>query len=786
MAKQRGTYIEEYIVADGTKDNLWEGLNTKTDDQRSLLKGQTGDALNWITSQKGDNIQLRRGKAIIGTTRRVGSKVSGLGVSILSNGNQAPIFTSGQKMYYFNGTDTVESTTPNLLGASATGDDVSIFSYENLAGSWLFITSPNSSIFKVPAANPGSATDQNAYGAIPNYRFQFAKADQGVFMGVNRYGKDPSSRDATGFYIGRVDTAGGTSGYPMFMPIPNKPSGIPQVNGLMTSGTYYYVITAVNANGVETLQSSESTGVTIDGSTDKGIVLTWTPIAGAAYYKIYRTMSSGTYGSSSLAGTTQQTATQPNINPLAGTFTDESASTTTGQPPSSTTIITSSAIATGDGSTRSFSGTLTYYYNGKKAPITGFGIQITDGNEIFNDDKNGNLVGSLGGTGTINYATGAYTVMFKTAPVNNAPITYSGYAEDATSGGILDFTINGSDMTGQYAQIFRQDDAGGPAMGVASFQGIQYILHQLRTWNTQISVASNNDRTFTNNPYWSKIGIPYFRAFFETGDGVLYMDVTDAQNPVFSVLEIPPNSTNLTVVPVPLSEDLDLSGYNFSKCVVWRWGQYDFLTVSEYVNGILNTFNSKTFMRDIYSGNWNLLDYTPSCVAEYLGTLIAGDSLSPNVYTLFSGFDDDGSPIINHWNTAYSNIGLQGLKEVGFIHVSGLIQPNQSIQIALSLDFGQYVTYFTIQGNGTYVNRSIQVEIGGETLGSSVIGSGEGGGSVYANPFEIDIPVHTDLFEYISTQLNALNVGFAQIDSLSYKDVRWKQRSILPTQSFNQ
>jgi len=63
-------------------------------------------------------------------------------------------------------------------------------------------------------------------------------------------------------------------------------------------------------------------------------------------------------------------------------------------------------------------------------------ISVTDGTETFKDDRNGNMVGDLGGTGTVNYATGAVSVTFVTAPTNSQAITTTYYWEDSTSTGI--------------------------------------------------------------------------------------------------------------------------------------------------------------------------------------------------------------------------------------------------------------------------------------------------------------------------------------------------------------
>ena len=76
------------------------------------------------------------------------------------------------------------------------------------------------------------------------------------------------------------------------------------------------------------------------------------------------------------------------------------------------------SVGTGDGSTTSFSGTLA------NAPVNSAQIEITDGTETFTDwDGDGNLTGDAGGTGTITYSSGAWSVTFNAAPANGAAIT---------------------------------------------------------------------------------------------------------------------------------------------------------------------------------------------------------------------------------------------------------------------------------------------------------------------------------------------------------------------------
>jgi hypothetical protein len=103
---------------------------------------------------------------------------------------------------------------------------------------------------------------------------------------------------------------------------PNAPVGVPDevVGGLMTVGTYHYVIVAVDESG-ETLKGNGSTSVVITG-TDNQVILNWDEVEGATSYKIFRTTSSGTYGASSQVG----------VVVGATTYKDIAASPSTGHP----------------------------------------------------------------------------------------------------------------------------------------------------------------------------------------------------------------------------------------------------------------------------------------------------------------------------------------------------------------------------------------------------------------------------------------------------------------------
>jgi hypothetical protein len=211
-----------------------------------------------------------------------------------------------------------------------------------------------------------------------------------------------------------------------------------------------------------------------------------------------------------------------------------------------------------------------------------------------------------------------------------------------------------------------------------------------------------------------------------------------------------------------------------------RWGDYDILACENQANGIYDTFNTVFLIRNIYSGQWDRLDYPVSCLDEYSGVLLGGNSLQPNVYILFSGIDDDSSIINNYWTSKQFNLNLEGIKKFHRFVIRGLIQQTQNIDIYFSYDSGSFSKTLTVNGNGSYVNTGQPILIGSNTVGSQVIGGGSGlGQPIVAYPFEVEFELTSDYFEYVQVQFKANNLGFAQIDDYIFKDLRYKGKRLI-------
>lgn len=621
----------------------YSGLNTAIKDTKKLAPGSSPDSLNWLTGKYGDHIELRRGTARLGQTEQTGNgKVTGLGVGIRYDGVEVPFYSYGRKVKYYNVvTDDTAEVNSDLLPTGASGEDVWFRKYQNLAGSFMYVGSPNSGVYKIATANPGSASDQ----AVNSYRFGVFHIGQNRVFAGQRNGTTAGNNDKTGLYLSYID---------------------------------------------------------------KALLSSFTQVTGEAY-------------------------------------------------------------GTGDGTTKLFVHTLAAL----SAPKTAMYISVTDTVETFVDDRNGNMIGSLGGTGTVNYITGAVSLTFNTAPTNSQAITCSYYYETASSAGILDFSGSGN---GQ-GKSFRQDDGAGNLMAVFNLNTIEYCFHLLKTWQLQTSLDDTNT---TNLPY-RFVGIPYPRAAFLSPEGIIFADLSRQSDPKLRRLEVLQGTTNTTIEPISISDALDLSGYSFDYCVAFRWGDYEIFCFQEKKAGVANSYNSKMLVRNVVSGAWDLLDYYASCLGEYSGTLIAGDSISNNIFTLFSGFDELGDVIRNYWKSSNLDIAviphrrllrpIPSLKTFRRMTIDGLIQKDQSVEVSLSYDNGAFTKIFTIEGTGSYVDAGINTDIGAPTIGTKVIG---GGGGSTAHPFEVDFPVNSDRFEFVQLKFEAKGIGFVQIGTTKFRDIRDK------------
>lgn len=419
-------------------------------------------------------------------------------------------------------------------------------------------------------------------------------------------------------------------------------------------------------------------------------------------------------------------------------------------------------------------GTLAFKGSGAKRTCFGVEITVTGSGQVFTDNYDGTLTGDDGGTGTINYATGAYT----TDDTGAGTADYQW--EDSTNGGIADFTGSAAGT----GVIFRQDEGGGPLQAVPSYDNVYYCMHQRKTWALTLAIDDTPSGT-SNVPYRELVGIPSTRAFAESGDGIYYIDKTSGSDPAVRLLTYD-RSGSAQVIPVNVSKNIDLNELEFDQACGAEFG--DFVLFGCRRTG--SPVNDRTLCYNRKWKAWDLLDYAPTCFEVYDGALHCGDAYTPNVLELFSGFADDDSPITNYWEGKLDELDIAGLKKTKQLRVRGMIGIDQAIEVSLAVDNGPFIEIggedtvvdgenvhtYAIEGQGSYVDRTQRVTVGPLTLGRGEVGGGSNGFTAY--PYERTFKIGLDKFDAVKIRFRAMKVGYASVSRHEYWDVRFKGKKV--------
>lgn len=423
------------------------------------------------------------------------------------------------------------------------------------------------------------------------------------------------------------------------------------------------------------------------------------------------------------------------------------------------------------------SGTLAFKAAGARRICFQLVATVTATGEVFTDNGDGTLTGTLGGSGTINYTTGAYTGL------GIGTIDYR-WADDSTVLGIANFAVSATRVARE--AFFPKQALGGDLQNVMSLNGKEYCLHKRATWVVEVS---NDDLSITNLIFRGKVGIPNHRAAVESADGIYYIDDTDENDVHFRLLTLDNVSTE--VLPKSISRQfkiagilvgVDLSEYRFDLGATAEFG--DFILFACRTKD--STINNRVFVYNKRSKSHDVLDYYVSCFAVYNGTLVAGDSATDNVYTLLSGVDDDDSLISGYYEGSLDNLGYNGMKRIVELTVDGEIGPDQSAKLSMSLDRGEFVEVrspsditagvHAIEGDGDYVDRNQAVNVGALTLGRGEIGGGGDGISAYH--YRRTFRIALDKCEYAKFRVEPLGIGYFSLSEFTYADVRLKRMKV--------
>lgn len=433
------------------------------------------------------------------------------------------------------------------------------------------------------------------------------------------------------------------------------------------------------------------------------------------------------------------------------------------------------------------SGTLAFKAAGARRICFQVVFTVTAGGEVFTDNGDGTLTGSLGTTGaTINYMTGAY------AGVGAGTCTYR-WADDsaaavsppsAASAGIANFNFTATRVATE--GFILPQGVGGDFQNLASLNGREYCFHKRTSYVVSISV---DDVDVSNLIFRSKVGIPNHRAMVESADGVYYVDDSDGNDIHLRILTLDTQSTE--VLPKSISKQykvadvkvgINLNDYRFDYAAGIEFGEFILFACRTKDSAT----NNRVIMYNKVNKAINVLDYYASCFAVYNGTLVAGDAVTDNVYTLFSGTDDDDSIITNYFESSLDNLGFSGMKRVLELTIEGDVGPEQSGKLMISTDRSNFVEVrstsdiaddvHAIEGNGDYIDRTQRVTVGPLTLGRGEVGGG--GDGITAYHYRRTFRIAIDKSEFLMFRIEATGIGYLSLTEFTFSDVRLKNGRI--------
>lgn len=403
--------------------------------------------------------------------------------------------------------------------------------------------------------------------------------------------------------------------------------------------------------------------------------------------------------------------------------------------------------------TTSLTGTLAFKAGGATRNAFGIQITLTGTGEVYSDNFSGTLTGTLGGTGTINYVSGAYTL-------SNAGVGTANYQwEDSNIKGVTDFTKSATRLAGE-GFIFPQDEGGDPILNVVIGSDGYYSMKQNSAYRLSID---SDDLGATNEVYRKQMGTMSYRGSLSTSKGIIFINTTNPEKPEMTILQ--PNLAGDSLVPVVLFPQFKFANYLYDDCTVESYERY-ILVACKSLNA---TVNDTLLLCDLTAKTVNITGYAGRTFVSNDGLLYMGSSIVQSVYQLFSGFDDDGYALQNYWlgkgeTWGGKEGGLMGqyLKKYRKIRLKGGISLNQSYAVYISYDDAGFQLVGGVLGSGSYVDYSSPQTIGSNYVGESQIG-GDQLTSVY--PYFVEIRLKkVPKFRKRIVKFVALGIGYVHVE----------------------
>ena len=423
------------------------------------------------------------------------------------------------------------------------------------------------------------------------------------------------------------------------------------------------------------------------------------------------------------------------------------------------TTVTAENVGTGNGTLKTFTDTL--------VQATGtrfiFGVSATDGTETFTDNLDGTLTGSAGGTGTINYTTGAISLTFFASVTNAQAITCTYQYWDPNTGGFSDYRKSATRIAGE-GVTYRQDLGGDAILNVVPLEGSYFSFKSKSVYQLQLA---DTDLTATNKVFRTGLGIPNWRAVAPTSTGIVFINTA---NPDGARLEIlTRNITGDSFDAQRIAPQFDWASYTYDNACVDVYG--DFIVVACKDINTAGTANDRVILVNLKLKPIavDITLYNANCFAVDGNTFYVGDALSGNVYTLFTGFDDEDNNIEAEFISHKNLYGTETLKRVRKVRLRGTLGADQGFEVYASYDDSTFELIGTLSGRGSYVDAGTPETVGSHMVGSVGVGGDIDGTDVYSFLTELD--VKSTKFRQMRWKFVPTGVGYMRISHLHAFDV---------------
>lgn len=427
------------------------------------------------------------------------------------------------------------------------------------------------------------------------------------------------------------------------------------------------------------------------------------------------------------------------------------------------TTVNNEVLATGDGVQTTFTGTLGFKGSNPKANCFGLQINTNPATITATDNFNGIITGT-GITGTINYLTGQYSITFTTPLAGGTQLRCTYQWENSNTKGVTDFTYSATRNAGE-GFIIRQDEGGDAIQNV--ILGLDGSYYSIKKYSIYRLTLDTTDTKPYNEVYRKDLGIPYWQAATSTGRGIIFMNTANPTKPQLTILEKNPLGDN--IVPTILVPHFRFENFQYDQAVFETWES--FIVIACRTDS--SATNNRILLVDLNVNTVDTYPYNAKCLKKDAGDLYAGDTITENVFKLFTGFDDDGVTIQNQWTSKGETYKSQRLKKYRRQRMKGLIQSGQVVGVYLETDDGGFTKVGTIRGDAETVDANTDGVIGSSMVGESMVGGAmnDSTSAISAYQYFFEIKMRTGKFRKRRIRLIAEKFGYFSVNFLSDWDI---------------